>query len=256
MSYRRTVVFETALLSWQHVGLQAAQGEWSDDYRVDGPRLLLPLTACFECALGPSRFVCDPTTALWLSPSQPYRLRRPWADQRSALLIVDEDLGPSRRSPLPFAVHVQMGSWSRLIASRSVDPLALEERLVGLIRALLPASSGVDRPHRAVERAREYLAAEPQRNDTLTEIAKAAHCSSFHLARLFRRCTGQSLHGFRTRLRMTLALDRLRQGEPDLSALAADLGYSSHSHFAGVFRRAMGATPSEMRTNLAAPRLA
>lgn len=63
MSYRRDVVFETALLRWQHVGLQAAQDSWSEAYRVDGPRLLLPLTSCFECALGESRFVCDPTRA-------------------------------------------------------------------------------------------------------------------------------------------------------------------------------------------------
>jgi AraC-like DNA-binding protein len=138
-----------------------------------------------------------------------------------------------------------------------METLAVEEGLVRWIDTL--RSSADDRArrpqrrHRAVERAREHIAADPGRGDTLADIARAANCSAFHLARCFRQQTGQSLHGFRTQLRMTAALDRLRQGEQDLSALAADLGYASHSHFTGVFRRNFGRAPSQVRTNLAAP---
>jgi AraC family transcriptional regulator len=52
---------------------------------------------------------------------------------------------------------------------------------------------------------------------------------------------------------MTMALDRLREGERDLSALALDLGYANHSHFSDVFRRSFGAAPTQVRTNLVAP---
>ncbi|CAN7658172.1 AraC family transcriptional regulator [Variovorax sp. LjRoot290] len=257
MAYSRRIVFESALLSWQQLTLAAPDPAWSDSYRVDGPRLLLPLSACFECRIGAHGFVCDPASALWLSPSQRYRLRRPWADKRSALLIVGEDLGPSGRSPLPLAVHLQMAGWSQALAAQQLERLDIEEPLAAVVRALVPTTgeASMRRPHRAVERAREYIAAEPQRDDALTEIARAANCSAFHLARRFRLQTGLSLHGFRTRLRMTLALDRLRKGERNLSALAAELGYASHSHFTGVFRRNFGLTPSRMRTNLAAPAL-
>lgn len=253
MAYARSVLFESALLTWQQVTLAASESSWSDSYRVEGPRLLLPLTRCFECRIGTDDFICDPASALWLTPSQPYRVRLPWAGQRSALLIFDEDLGPSRRARLPLAMHLRMGRWSRALAAKEFEALEVEEELLGWIRTLLPRGEApAERPHRAVERAREYIAAEPQRDDTLQQIAKAANCSAFHLARRFRQQTGQSLHGFRTRLRMTMALDRLREGERNLSALAFDLGYASHSHFTEVFRRSFGATPSRLRTNLVA----
>jgi hypothetical protein len=44
-----------------------------------------------------------------------------------------------------------------------------------------------------------------------------------------------------------LALERLMDGEPNLSALACDLGFTSHSHLTSVFRRTFGTTPSGFR---------
>lgn len=254
MAYTRRLLFQSPLFGWQQVRLEGAHPAWSDSYRVAGFSLLLPLDLSFECRLGDDDFVCDAASALWLSPEQAYRLRRPWARQRSTLLTLADDPGFVGRSPLPLGLQVVLSLWSQTLASPQVDALAIEESLVGWIDALHPAASHPAlRPHRAVERAREHIAADPGRSDTLADIARAAHCSAFHLARCFRQQTGQTLHGFRTQLRMAAALDRLRQGERDLSALAADLGYASHSHFTGVFRRSVGRTPSQLRTNLAAP---
>ncbi|MDM0013919.1 AraC family transcriptional regulator [Variovorax sp. J22P168] len=254
MAYLRDVVFRSPLLQWQRLALGSADDSWSPAYQVEAPRLLLPFSRCFECRIGDHAFSCDPASALWLRPGEPYRLRQPWAGQRSMLLIVDAELGPSRRAPLPLSAHLQLANWSQGLAQQRVEPLALEEGLLALAQELLaPEAARAVRPHRAVERAREYIAAEPQRDDTLGEIAHAANCSAFHLARRFRQQTGQSLHGFRTGLRMTMALERLRQGERHLATLAADLGYASHSHFGAVFRRHFGIGPDRMRTNLVAP---
>jgi AraC-like DNA-binding protein len=44
-----------------------------------------------------------------------------------------------------------------------------------------------------------------------------------------------------------MALERLDAGERDLTRLALDLGYSSHSHFTDAFRRSFGVTPSTAR---------
>jgi AraC family transcriptional regulator len=46
---------------------------------------------------------------------------------------------------------------------------------------------------------------------------------------------------------MDMALMRIQEGEQNLSGLAFDLGYASHSHFTSVFRRHFGVTPSQMR---------
>jgi AraC family transcriptional regulator len=253
VSYRTSVIFETSLLSWQQLTLEDAAAAWSDEYRVAGPRLLLPLTSCLGFRIAADTFLCDAATAVFLTPEQPYRMRRPYAAQRSMLITVAGDLGPGGRSTFPLASHLKLRRWMRAARGRQVDTLALEEGLLGLARDASPARATVPaRSHRASEAAREYIASCPERDDSLREIAAAVHVSPYHLARVFRRCTGQSLHGYRTRLRMTAALDRLQQGENDLSALAADLGYSSHSHFGAVFLRNFGASPGQLRTNLAA----
>jgi AraC-like DNA-binding protein len=70
--------------------------------------------------------------------------------------------------------------------------------------------------------------------------------SAFHLARLFRRQTGFSLHGYRTRIRLLQALDRVAEARGALTDLALDLGFSSQSHFTDAFRRAFGVPPGAL----------
>jgi len=49
------------------------------------------------------------------------------------------------------------------------------------------------------------------------------------------------------RLRLQEAALALAEGAEDLSGLALDLGFSSHSHFAQAFRTHFGAPPSHFR---------
>ena len=82
---------------------------------------------------------------------------------------------------------------------------------------------------------------------TLSTIAGAIDSSVFHLCRAFRRATGLTLHDYRDQLRLRLGLERLEQGERDLTRLALELGYSSHSHFTAAFHRSFDLTPSTAR---------
>jgi AraC family transcriptional regulator len=253
MSYQRQTIFQTPLLTWQRVVLDESRDTWSPEYHVESARLLMPLMWCFDCRLTSlSRpFVCDATSALWLSPESGYRMRRPWCKQSSEMFVVDVALGPARRVAIPLDAHVRLRAWRAAQSNGTVDALELEENVSAFISGVLSVDCvKTPSPHRAVERAREYLAVAPHRNDSLGEIAAAVHCSPFHLARTFRQHTGQSLHRYRTALRMTQALDRLQQGQVNLSALASDLGYSGHSHFTSVFKRMIGVVPDQMRTNL------
>jgi AraC-like DNA-binding protein len=79
------------------------------------------------------------------------------------------------------------------------------------------------------------------------------HASPFHLARVFRERAGVPVHRYLTRLRLRAALERLSDGADDLTALALDLGFSSHSHFTDAFRREFGRSPSDVRRD-AGPR--
>jgi AraC-like DNA-binding protein len=89
----------------------------------------------------------------------------------------------------------------------------------------------------------------------LSQVARRVHASPYHLARLFRRETGLSIHQYRTRLRLAASLQRLAEGERDLTQLALDLGYSSHAHFTDAFRRAFDITPSDFRRTASRARL-
>jgi AraC family transcriptional regulator len=78
-------------------------------------------------------------------------------------------------------------------------------------------------------------------------VARRAGSSVFHLCRTFRRHTGSTLHGYRNQMRLRTALEQVAAPASDLTDLALDLGYSSHSHFTSAFRKAFGMAPSTFR---------
>lgn len=107
---------------------------------------------------------------------------------------------------------------------------------------------GTDLDHAdRVEAAKAYLASHVSDRVTLNEIARAANTSPFHLARIFHSQAGVSLHRYLTVLRLRLARERLEEGADDLTIVALDHGFSSHSHFTDAFRKEFGCAPSEIR---------
>ncbi|MEU3726998.1 AraC family transcriptional regulator, partial [Streptomyces sp. NPDC031705] len=101
---------------------------------------------------------------------------------------------------------------------------------------------------RLADDARAALGADV--NQGLDALATAVGCSPHHLSRVFRTETGTSLSGYRDRLRLARALDRLAEGERDLAGLAHDLGFSDQSHFTRVLRRTTGRPPGRLRALL------
>src|SRR5574341_1264919 len=110
--------------------------------------------------------------------------------------------------------------------------------------------NGTDADHAdRAEAAKTYLASRLCERITLDDVARAVYVSPFHLARLFQQRTGMPVHRYLTLLRLRTSLERLAEGVNNLTALALELGFSSHSHFADAFRREFGRTPSEVRRN-------
>lgn len=99
------------------------------------------------------------------------------------------------------------------------------------------------------EAAKTYLAAHLGDPITLEDVAGAVYASPFNFARIFQQQAGVPVHRYLTMLRLRASLERLAEGEQDITGLALDLGFSSHSHFTDVFRREFGSTPSEIRRN-------
>lgn len=108
------------------------------------------------------------------------------------------------------------------------------------------AGTEADHIERA-EAARSYLASRFSERITLDDVAQAVHASPFHLARMFQQRTGMPVHRYLTRLRLRASLERLANQHTDLTRLALDLGFSSHSHFTDAFRKEFGYAPSKLR---------
>ncbi len=115
-----------------------------------------------------------------------------------------------------------------------------------------PASDRTRRRHRVLaESVRLVLHRRYTEPVPLREIAADLGVSPCFLCRVFRRETGATIHGYLSSLRLTRALELLdgRRGE-NLSMLALDLGFASHSHFTRAFCRKFGAPPSIIRGHL------
>jgi AraC family transcriptional regulator len=150
----------------------------------------------------------------------------------------------------------------RLAALSLQDPLSIEEAVYDAVGRSIEAGAAVHGRRRAaartrtehdhhelVERTKAHLTERVPAHDSLESIARHVHASEFHLARVFRERTGFTLHGYRTHLRLRLALERLR-ADVDLATIANELGFNSHSHFTDAFRGVFGVPPSEARQDL------
>jgi AraC-like DNA-binding protein len=81
---------------------------------------------------------------------------------------------------------------------------------------------------------------------SLSQIAASVGASPAYLTDLFHKIEGMPIYRYQTRLRLARALRELSRAD-NLTQLAMDCGFSSHSHFTAVFRSTFGITPSRYR---------
>ncbi len=174
--------------------------------------------------------------------------------QRSTHLLFRGSLADPRRhqGPQVRAASPRLALLHHALL-RATGPLERHERALAVwheVNALLggPAPALPERRSwRALaDDVQHTLAVRFQERLTLDRLAAMHRVSPYHLARVFRAVTGASLHQHQTRLRLQAALHALRAGRPDLTRLALDLGFSSHSHFTNAFRAAYGVSPSRV----------
>jgi AraC family transcriptional regulator len=248
-----------------------------DSGPIGNPLFVFPRTIVEIRHDGGGSFVSDPNMIPLYNRNQVYsRGRVSDADASDWYAIADDILLDAMAAYDPYVhdrpahpfplTHVTASSalyfeQRQLFESLSVntDPLRVEEAVVGLLDHVLRLIYGrarAESPNRAmrerVEAARLAIASDVSRNISLRALAKRADSSPFALCRAFHAVVGMTVTDYRQSLRLRLALERLR-GHEDLTTIALDLGYSSHSHFTMAFRREYGMTPSSYRTRSFAP---
>jgi AraC-like DNA-binding protein len=275
-------LFRSTLVAIYDIDCCAPRGDRSGEEFSSGHSLVFPRSGIFiKHASKQDQLVAECTRVLFFNRDESYHVSHPTADGDSCTSIhfghsplVDfiSSVDPSiRDSPdWPFrapaadcsaSITLKLHRLRQLLLNRQqVDRLFVEELCASLLAESVASANqqrGVVRqPMRAVTRqahrylvdaARIVLARRFREKLSLRQLARAVFSSPFHLARIFRRETGLSLHRQLTRLRLRHALEHLANGKPDLTMLALDLGFSSHAHFSHAFRREFGSAPSQLR---------
>ncbi|MDB5397900.1 MAG: AraC family transcriptional regulator [Rhodospirillales bacterium] len=101
-----------------------------------------------------------------------------------------------------------------------------------------------------MRRIEEHVAESPDMSLSITLLAELCGISGGHLMRAFRQTTGETVHSYVERIRLSKAQRLLCETNLPLKAIAAELGFSTPSSFSFAFRRATGGTPASFREQL------
>jgi AraC-like DNA-binding protein len=221
--------------------------------------------------------LADPGTVVFYEPHRGYRVSHPAAGADSCTvfqistpgvreLLACYDFNSGDREVPRFPVsHVRIDS-SALLLSHSIlrtafhrgDVLAIEEAALGFLHEVLTeahrsgsaakeGNAASSAARECAERVREVVVRHFRERLTLDLIAAAVESSPFRVCRLFRAATGSTIHRHLLRVRLRHAADRLFESSDQLSRIALECGFTSHSQFTAAFGREFGVTPNTAR---------
>jgi AraC-like DNA-binding protein len=169
-------------------------------------------------------------------------------------------LGPNKESPFQegsrgSSLRLQLLMQHMLRLRPEVeDPLYKDEWTICAIAEAVRCAGSARGNAKIVDRAKEFLHAHSGERVGLQRIASALGVSPVYLTQEFARREGVPLCRYQMRLRLIRSLIELPNCD-DITGLALDLGFSSHSHFTAVFRNAFAITPSDYRATVGTARM-
>lgn len=274
------VLFESRLVRIGAFRCPVADPRFRDSGPAEGNQVVFPRRGVWIRQAGSAPLVADPGIATIYNrgrrydraPVSPDGDRSDWfAVAPDAAVDLARELDPGapdeperafrfEAAPVDHELYRRQRCLFLAVERGEMEPLAVEERVLGLVEAVLRRAAGRGRPaapslsparRELVERARAELARDITEPTDLGRLSTRIGASPSHLCRVFRQATGRTLHQYRLELRLRTALERLAEPGVDLSRLAAELGFSSHSHFTSALRSTHGVTPSRYRDILA-----
>jgi AraC family transcriptional regulator len=276
------MVFSTRRVKVAQWRCTPAFADFGDTGPIRSQLVAFPRTSVRIRHVGGPEFVADPTVVSIYNRAQRYLRERlhpagdlcDWwgVDDETAQEIaasVDAGAHQGRGGPFRFAVarcshdlYLRQRALLHRLSAGDMDELEAEEAVLGIVSEVLRSAaqgqgasasgasgaSDASTRHRALaQSALALLAVRHRENLSLDDVARALSASPFHLCRVFRAQTGASLHAQLTSVRLRTALECIEQGAQDLTQVALDAGFASHSHFSAAFGRAFGVSPSDWR---------
>lgn len=225
-------------------------------------QIVLPYLGLFEFRVGSTAALLDANRILYVTGGQDFADRHPLRNVGHASVIItpsqgvlDELCGPGgvsahaafKASTRPATARTLLLT-QRLLALRATNdnPLEGEEVALAALREAMSAAPHKPAAARVVDKAKQFIHARGCQPLTLDEVAREVGVSAVYLTQEFTRSEGIPLYRYQTRLRLSRALVELPDCD-NITGLALDLGFSSHSHFSAVFKAMFGLSPSQFR---------
>lgn len=264
-----TRLLDTALLSVRDVRCRGECRHRSAEECASATHLVFPYRGTYLRHVGSGQAVADANHVLLFNAGEAYQVSHPVAGGDNSLSLdlaepVLRELAPKgslqagdgsgfRHQALRIDARAQalVALLRHALRHGRIEALEAEGLALTLAsRSLGPrtarAAGATHARQRLVDRAKLLLAGDLGRRWTLAEIAAEVGSSPVYLTQAFKQVEGMPLYRYQLQLRLARALDLL-DGDGDLSTLAQDLGFSSHSHFAAAFRQAYGRSPTAFR---------
>jgi AraC family transcriptional regulator len=157
----------------------------------------------------------------------------PLIGQLGVALLSADELGGSHGEL--YGDSISLAIVARLFALYAEKPDATSQKNVGAL------------PTWRLKRVIDLMEAQADKPITLADLARTAGLSRMHFAAQFRKATNLRPHEYLLRRRIEKAKVMLTTGSSPIADVALTLGFSSQSHFTGVFKRFTGQTPRSWR---------
>lgn len=264
-----TPLLETRTVGVRDVACDGACRHRSPSECTAATHLVFPYRGAYVRHVGRQDVVAEANQVVFFNRDQDYAISHP-IDGGDACLSVsiddelltelspaeqleDGDLAVFRRPTRGVAPETQaLAARLRHGLMRGLfEPLQAETLTLTLVGHALGERAGRARAvshgrRKLADRAKLVLASDPARRWTLAQVAGDVGVSPVYLTQVFAQTEGMPLYRYQLRLRLARALDLLASYD-DLTALALDLGFSSHSHFTAAFRQLYGQSPADFR---------
>ncbi len=218
-------------------------------------QLLYAWSGAVIVTTGEGRWLIPPDHALWIPPHVEHAVEA-HGPRHGAVRMRSLFVRPDALAELPRASRVV--GMTDLMRSLIVEAVAIplrdgtcrrDELIMALLKEEIvrlpekPLGLPLPRDERLAALCRDFLDA-PSPHTTIDLWADRLAMSRSTFTRLFRRETGLGVAAWRQQACLFAALPRLADGEA-VTSVALDLGYDSIAAFSTMFKRVLGAPPSD-----------
>ncbi|MEK5032241.1 phosphoenolpyruvate hydrolase family protein [Paenibacillus sp. FSL R7-0302] len=149
--------------------------------------------------------------------------------------------------------YIGGSAFERIPSEKSITAITRDFKRLGKLDEddlMVKMLSGITRHYDYVEFVKEYVAQNYSEEVVFADLAKVAHVSRSYLSSLFKKEVGCSFQNYLVGFRMQKAAILLQAPHLQLSEVSAMVGYPDYAQFSRMFKKLMGCSPKQYKSNL------